>query len=147
MSHSLLDESVSLPLLFLKKAVHEQREFFARAGFLFPHQELLQIRRQFPRGGVPELPLPGKGLENDPFKFRGKVGIQPVADCVYSFEEDEESFVLTYKMTSPGFALWSLDGGFALRRQAGGKKTLHQSRKARGGKKRRSINPAKPTRR
>jgi hypothetical protein len=58
------------------------------------------------------------------FKFRGMVGYQPEADCVYSYEEDERSFRLTFKMTSPGFALWSLDGGFALTRQAGGRKTF-----------------------
>jgi hypothetical protein len=58
------------------------------------------------------------------FKFRGKVGYQPEAECIFSYEEDERQFRLTFKMTSPGFALWSLDGGFTLVRQDGGRKTF-----------------------
>ena len=58
------------------------------------------------------------------FRFRGMVGIQPEANCIYMVETDGDRWTLTYQMTSPSFALWALNGSFELIPQKGGVKTF-----------------------
>jgi len=58
------------------------------------------------------------------FRFRGMVGIQPEANCVYMVETDGDRWTLTYQMTSPSFALWALNGSFEVIPQQGGTKTF-----------------------
>jgi hypothetical protein len=58
------------------------------------------------------------------FRFRGMVGIQPEANCVYVVEEDGDRWRLTYQMTSPSFALWALNGTFDIVPQKNGTKSF-----------------------
>ena len=58
------------------------------------------------------------------FRFRGMVGIQPEANCVYLVEEDGDRWRLTYQMTSTSFALWALNGSFEVIPQKNGTKTF-----------------------
>jgi hypothetical protein len=57
------------------------------------------------------------------FRFRGAAGVHPQANCVYKIEREDGRFKLTYEMTDPSFALWALNGAFALRPVEGGTKT------------------------
>lgn len=58
------------------------------------------------------------------YRFRGSLGVEPRATCVYAVEDEGETWTLTFRMTDSSMTLRALEGSFSLRSVDGGKKTL-----------------------
>ena len=74
--------------------------------------------------------LEARGLTAGPnggtvrFKFRGSLGVDPEAECVYTIVEEDGGWALDYRMVDSSMVLWGLSGGFRLRSVKDGAATL-----------------------